>query len=478
MPTYPGFCGPSFTAQSLIISPERCVNWEPTRTESPSALTQVALYPTEGVTAYAHSRQVGWRGMLSRAARAFGVVGMKFGEISAAGAFTEKGAVADDGSPAYLTDNGDATNQILIGAGGEGYLYDKATDAFTNPVHDVTFVGMVDEFFVALDPVTSTFKISASLDGSTWDPTQSLQRSDAADGWISMLLVEPEIWLWGENTGSVLFNNGASPFPFAPRGGLIIPYGTAAKHSPALLDGNPVWLASTKGGGRFVVLAQGYSGTRISTDAMEWQIGQYARVDDAEGYSYTRGGESRYVLRFPSARATWVYSALSRQWHERSTWDANNNRELAWRGRCHVEAFGAHLFGDASTGVLYRGDPSLGVDFGGGVMRRVRRGPGLRREGRRIFLRNWQLVLEPGLGAAAGDPGEDPQVSLRYSWNGGKTWGYERWRSAGRRGEYGKQVLWQQIGSGRHFVPEVTVTDPIPWRIAGAEYNVPTEQAA
>jgi len=65
-------------------------------------------------------------------------------------------------------------------------------------------------------------------------------------------------------------------------------------------------------------------------------------------------------------------------------------------------------------------------------------------------------------------PGGNPQVSLRLSNDGGKTWGPETQRSAGKTGEYFKRIRWNRLGQGRKRVFEIVVTDPIPWRVVGA----------
>lgn len=70
--------------------------------------------------------------------------------------------------------------------------------------------------------------------------------------------------------------------------------------------------------------------------------------------------------------------------------------------------------------------------------------------------------------AYEGCPGTDPQVMLRTSNDGGRTYVSERWRSAGKTGEYTRRVRWTRCGSARRRVYEVIVSDPIPWRITGA----------
>ena len=65
-------------------------------------------------------------------------------------------------------------------------------------------------------------------------------------------------------------------------------------------------------------------------------------------------------------------------------------------------------------------------------------------------------------------PGADPQMMLRISNDGGKTWVTEQWRSAGKTGEFSRRVRWNRLGCGRRRVFEVSVTDPVPWRVTAA----------
>lgn len=68
----------------------------------------------------------------------------------------------------------------------------------------------------------------------------------------------------------------------------------------------------------------------------------------------------------------------------------------------------------------------------------------------------------------AGLPGDDPQVMLRISNDGGKTWISEQWRSAGKMGEYLRRVRWNRLGAARRRVFEISMTDPVAWKITGA----------
>jgi len=63
---------------------------------------------------------------------------------------------------------------------------------------------------------------------------------------------------------------------------------------------------------------------------------------------------------------------------------------------------------------------------------------------------------------------ESPQVMLRLSNDGGRTWISEEMRGSGKVGEYGTRVGWNRLGAARRRVFEVVCTDSIPWRLTGA----------
>lgn len=471
MPPYQGFVGPSYVSQSLVADAERLVNWYVAPIESQGARVPNCLYPTPGSQLFLNTPQVGGRGIFAQTGRAFAVIGTKLKEVFADMTTIDRGDVLQDNHPVQWATNGDGGNQLVVASAEHLYLLDLATNAFSNPTNGVTFVGMVDEFFIGLDALTSTLRVSDSLNGLVWDPLQIQQRSDASDPWVSMLIVEPEIWLFGEATTGIWYDKGTSPFPLAPRQGLIIKQGIGAPRSAAVYDGQPIWLGTSPDGSYVFYMAQGYTANPISTEAVENAMSGYVRVDDAEGYTYREKGHLHYVVNFPAARATWSYSAKG-GWAERGTWNPVQNRYDAYHAQAHAFAFGKHLVTDRTTGGIYETSVDFGLDVGGVPLRRLRSGPGLYQAGQKLFVSNFMLDVQRGLGTGSGQ-GTLPQVMFQYSWDGGQTWGNERFQDAGRQGEYGGRTLWPALGSGEHFVPRIVVSDPIPWRVMGANYNVP-----
>ena len=90
---------------------------------------------------------------------------------------------------------------------------------------------------------------------------------------------------------------------------------------------------------------------------------------------------------------------------------------------------------------------------------------------RRTAQHTLQLICESGVGLNSGQ-GDDPQVMLRWSDDGGHTWSNEHWTSMGKIGEYGYRAIWRRLGMTtklRDRIYEVSGTDPVKLSIMGAE---------
>jgi hypothetical protein len=78
---------------------------------------------------------------------------------------------------------------------------------------------------------------------------------------------------------------------------------------------------------------------------------------------------------------------------------------------------------------------------------------------------NGNLVLTPG------NPfqlGRDPLVSLRWSDDGGHTWSNFYALGFGQAGKFKTRVIWRRLGRSRLRTYEVTMSDPVPFRIVDA----------
>ena len=505
---FDAFIGGSYESQAATADQERTINLFPEIMETPGATADKALYPTPGVTqldaattGYARAHQV----MACRSStcmdsasqpqrmppkwsdgREFLVIGNTLFEANSAGELIEKTSVdggpdnAFEGTvnpstskvPATLSDGFDILAQWLLVTEDKAYTF-SASGEYVHKIDALdgiaTMGGFLDGYYLVLDAASSTLYISNLGRCDLWTTgTDYAQRSLAPDPWRAMKVFGRYIWLFGEATTELWMDTGAR-FPFAPVPNALINYGIAAPWSAAIVDNGLVWLSRDPAGRLAVVRALGVNVETISTYPLELAISGYDDYSDAVGWAYSDQGHTFYVLSFDESNATWVWDSRTKIWHERGVWNPITGSFDVLRSRYHAFAFGEHRVLDSEGGGLYRMGTDLTDDMGGGEIRRVRRAPAIMNENKRVFYSDFELDLEPGLGTSG--QGEDPQVMMRMSDDGGKTWGNERMCSAGKMGEYAQRVRWNRLGAARRRVFEVSMTDPTLWRITGAYLN-------
>lgn len=419
------------------------------------------------------------RGMWQFGAYGYVVSGAALYRVDTSWSATLLGTVIGTG-PVSMSDNG---TQLFIAANGPSYIYNASTNVFA-AITDPDFpgagtVGFLDGYFVFNEPNSQRIWVTSLLDGTSVDPLDFASAEGSPDGVVAIIVDHREVWVYGTNSVEVWYDSGEADFPLTRVQGAFNEIGCAAAYSVAKLDNGLFWLGSDARGRGIVYRANGYTGTRISTHAIEWQIQQYGDLSDAIGYTYQQDGHAFYVLVFPSANATWVYDVATQAWHERAGWvDGAFTRH---RGNCQMSFGDEIVIGDYENGNLYAFDLNVYAD-NGAVQRWLRSWRALPTGADNMFRtthHTLQLECETGVGLNSGQ-GENPQVMLRWSDDGGHTWSSEHWRSMGRVGAHGYRTIWRRLGMTmkiRDRVYEVSGTDPVRIFITSAELLVSPTRA-
>lgn len=481
MSRLPGFIGPAYRGNSPLADPEDLVNWYVMQVDSPTPTNKFVYEPSPGVETRMTVAKSPIRALFQLPAstdsgeRGFFVAGNGFYEFLSDFTITLHGTLSGVGAnPATISYNGDGGGQLLITSADMADSFDLTTNTLAPIVGLAAFQGgMLNGYGLALDQISSQLRLSDLLDLTTWDPTQFAQRSIAPDPWRAMIVLYPRIYLFGSQTTEVWYDAGNFPFPFAPVQGVLIQDGIEAPFSLTVADSAIYWLSKNTNGNARVLRTSGYRPEVVSTSAVEDAITSYAesgRVDDAVAWTYLLDGHQFYVLNFPSAGVSWCYdTSLPPElgWHKRGTWITEHAEFIALRPQYHAFVFGKHLVGDRATGVIYEMRNTYGQDVEEREIRRVRRTPLLTVEQQWIFFQQLQIFLEVGLGTVSGQ-GQNPMLMLRWSDDGGKTWGNTHSVSAGVMGAYQTRAIWRRLGRSRNRVFELVVSDPVPWRLIDA----------
>ena len=445
------------------------------------------------------------RGMWQLGDYGYVVSGTELYKVTSSWVATLIGSVTGIG-PVSMADNG---TQLFIACNGPSYIYNSSTLAFAQ-ITDPDFpgavtVGYLDGYFVFNEPNSQRIWVTSLFDGSSIDPLEFASAEGSPDGLVSLIIDHREAWLFGTNSVEVWYDAGLVDFPLTRIQGAFNEIGCAAAYSVAKLDNGLFWLGSDARGKGIVYRANGYTGTRVSTHAVEWHIQQYADISDALAYTYQQDGHAFYVLVFPSANATWVYDVATGAWTERAGLD--NGVFTRHRGNCQMAFSGEIAIGDFENGNVYAFDLDVFADNGQPQkwLRSWRALPTGENNLKRTVQHSLQLDCETGVGLNGIDPfdvfylmtedgeyiltesgeyivldnvttvGANPQVMLRWSDDGGHTWSSEHWKSMGTIGSYGKRVIWRRLGMTtklRDRVYEISGTDPVKIAIVGAELAI------
>ena len=411
------------------------------------------------------------RGLWTFGGNGYVVSGSQLYKIDPSYTATLLGTVSGSG-PVSMADNG---TQLFIAANPDGYIYNAGTNVFGG-IGDPDFpgavtVGYLDGYFVFNPPDSQRIYITSLLDGTQVDPTEFASAEGSPDGVVAILSNFRELWVFGTNSVEVWYDSGATDFPLQRIQGAYNELGCAAAYSVAKMDNGVFWLGQDARGRGIVYRANGYTGQRISTHAVEWHIQSYGDISDAVAYTYQQDGHSFYVLTFPSADRTWVYDIATNAWHERAGFAGGEFTRH--RSNCQMVFNNEIIVGDYENGKLYAFDPEVYAD-GGQIQKWLRSWRALptgQNNLKRTAQHSLQLDCESGVGLNVGQ-GSDPQVMLRWSDDGGHTWSNEHWRSMGKIGVYQARVIWRRLGMTvklRDRVYEASGTDPVKIAIMGAE---------
>lgn len=481
-----GFVGASYVAASITQDDQECINWypetDPTKADIPSTQeneTQrgvIALYPTPGLVTRCQLAAGEVRGMhvLPGGTTLLAVSGAILYSITSGYAVTTVGTLSSSSGPVYITDNGVAA-YITDGVNRYSYIWGTNTFAIRS---DGAFTGgavcdIVDNFIIYNR--TGTNQWGCTNVGDVISGAQNLGTMIGSSGNITAVVSDHrQVLVFGERYSERHIGAGTYPFPFAIIPGSSIQHGTVAPGSIARLGEGVAFLANDSRGQATIAMwgAVVTSPARISTFAVENAIQQYAVTSDAVAYTYTQSGHEFYVLTFPTEDVTWCYDLATQLWHKRA-WRDSMNVLHRHRGNCAASFGDDILVGDWQNGKIYALSQTTYTESVGEVANLIpciRRCRHITSDLKRQFFTDLQIQFQPGVGLSSGQ-GSDPECLLRWSNDGGFTWGNDHILKIGKMGEYKRRAIRRRLGYARDRVYEVVCTDPVYRVIVSANLN-------
>ncbi len=369
---------------------------------------------------------------------------------------------ADFGDTLYGANGGDI---IKITSG--------LAEALTDPdiPANVSHVAAFDTYLLANKGGTGRMYFSDVLSPEDWTD-QYVTAEQSPDLLVAVHSRWNEIWLFGEKTVELWYNDGVTPF--VPFSGGVISTGCLSPHTIKYARDSYYWVNEN----REVVRSTGQS-YQIISDPIKNLLRDSESVSDAIGDYVTVGGEDWYILSLPSYGdfgVTIVYDIRKDEWQGEwnyfETTDFQNSRyrirQFRMNAYTYVPLWNLHLIGDTRTGEIYSLSKEFSDDAGDlirsyWVTGNINHGSSLRKRSYKLWFR----ILR---GEGATDSA--PVFMLRWRDDGSKVWSNTIELSLGESGDYEYFVAANRLGMYRTRQYELSVTDGVPFVVAEAMEDI------
>lgn len=460
------FATQTYKTAATPLSAQRAVNCY-AEAQPKDAKTQVALFGCPGIEEFASCGAGPVRGMHVMGGLLYVVSGQRLYSVSSLGVATDIGGDITGADIVSMDNNG---SELVIVNGTNGYLYSTTlgfvliSDTDFNAANTTTFF---DQRFLFDWKNTNKFFASDVLAGSSYTATAFASAESRPDNVLAVVLNKQVLLVCGAQSIEPWQNVGAANFPFERVPGAVIERGIISPHAICKSD-NSVFLM---GNDKIFYRMDGLNLTRVSTFPLEHEWEAHLDFTELFCFAYTWLGHKFVVVTFPFSGKTFEYDIATGLWHERESWDQNNRSLGRWRINCFCSAYNYELMGDSISGKIGHLDHHTNTEFGNTVQM-LAASPPIHSDRKRVFIPRFEMDIESGIGRASGQ-GQDPQVMLRYSKDGGQTWSDRQlWRSMGTVGAYKTRMRWLKLGQAREWVFEVTISDPVRRNVLAAHADI------
>lgn len=440
------FVGASYAFNSPRSRGPLSVNLIPTMDESGTSKDQFIFRDLPGLVSFCPLDGEG-RAMKAINGVLYAVGGGKLYRVMASGTKEELGTLHSATGRCGLTAN---ALQIVVGDGETLYVRANLDGSFSSFAYPGTArVECIDEYVVFIHRDSQQFGWTNIGDAASLDALNFASAEGSPDNLVDFVVDHREILLGGKDSIEPWSNVGGDVV-FSRNGGAFVEMGVASEFVMQKAGGSVYFAGSSGRGNSGIFRFEGYQAIRVSALPVEQQFNNLD-LSGSTAYGYDGDGSSFYCLNVPSLNTTLAYDTKTRVFHDRA--ELVNGEYAKHRVKMHAFCYGKH-FGLGDDGIIYEVTPEA-HDNAGDVLVRERITPNDKTPARqRKTYGAFHIDCDRGHGGT---------VMLRYSNDGGASWGSWRYRSLGDTGEREKRIKWERTGSARDRVWQVRVTDAVPF---------------
>ena len=327
-----------------------------------------------------------------------------------------------------------------------------------------SYIAFLDNYILANKIGTGEFAWSAIGDHTDWSSLDFANAQAMPDDLIALLVSYREIYLLGEATTEVWYNDGVTPFSRVT----LIQYGTLAEYSPCFDGGDLYFLSNEK---KVMRLVNGRS-PQVLSEAYDKYI-QRTITAPADMFAYILRVEGKkwYVANFETDNITLVYDINENAWYEWGKYQTGEKEQKLYNrflGNCYAYCpnWGMNLIGSRIDGKIYNMSFDNYTDDGD-LIRFVKR-TGKISHGTNLTKKSKELLWTATCGVGKSD-GSESFFGFKFRDNGRKAWSNERQVSLGARGDYKNRRKYSRLGMYETRQYEIVHTDKAPFTLLGAE---------
>jgi len=367
--------------------------------------------------------------------------------VNTGGTATSVGTITGNKN-VFMARNANDDTEVAIVNDGQWYIYNNGSLGTVNPDTDLPAPNSC--FFLDQRIIYTIsdgrFFWSAIDDADDIDSLAFSTAEGAPDGLVRGFGHKLDGWLYGKETTEIWRATSNSDQPFLRQ--FFIPIGCSAPHSVAALDDIICWV----GHDDIPYVAAGYTPQPLVHGGVCRDIKNTANKTDIIGFGYYEGGYAFWELSGPTW--TWVYNLATARWFEKTSYDLTKSR-----GQFGIRFANSTIVGDYNTNVLYKMNASTFDENGAHLVFKVR-SPAMHAYPNRISVDQLHLDMITGVGNA---DDTDPQVMLKWSDNGGRTFAGPISKDLGAAGDYTNRIVFNNLGTtGRQGrIWEVSVSSPV-----------------
>jgi len=425
--------GGSYQAISVPLSCQRTVNWIPCLAGN-GALSESFLDDPSGIIdMYDLGNGSANRGVHVMNGVAYFVNGGKLYSASLVNS-TELGSISGT-KRVSMADNG--SKLVIVVPGAQTYVYDTATGVLSNITAYDNFIAsstvvFLDGYFVfSASNGNVFFNSDLSVVNSPLPLTfQALSFGRAVvspDKIVGLHVSHNELYVIGSETIELFQNTGGTAieiFPFQRINGAFIQKGCYSALS--IVDFNNTFIFIGGGLNEKVavwMVTGSNTAEKISNAGIELELQKFSTAEIQNAFSFTWSERGSFFAAFTvqsnniSSR-TFVFDSSTNEWHERQTGVGDN----CWRVSGIANAYGRLICADLTDDRVGYLDTDTFEDYGD-YRQRIRICAPFFEKELPLFQGQMELYMQPGVGLTASTPatqGEDPQIVLSYSDDGGQ----------------------------------------------------------